>query len=71
MVDMNASTLAWLSMVWFGFTGAVTASTWISARQRVDSPLAVTVCNLLLSLFPPLNLMVLTLLCVMDRKDRP
>jgi len=71
MIGTNALTLAWIGVVWLGFTAAVTASTWILARTRVDSPLAVTACNLLLSLFPPLNLLALTLLSAMDRKDAP
>ncbi len=68
MTGMDASGLALLGVFWLAFTFAVTASTWTISKTRVDSPIAVTVCNLLLSPFPPLNLLVLTFLCAMDRK---
>jgi hypothetical protein len=37
----------------------------------VESPLAVTACNCLLSIFPPFNLLVLTLLIAMQRRCPP
>ena len=69
-METNASMLGWLGICWLLFTAVVTASTWALSKSRVDSPAAVTVCNLLLSLFPPLNLLVLTYLSTMDRKSR-
>ncbi len=71
MMGMNASTLAWMGVVWLVFTVGVTTSTWVLSRTRVDSPIAVTTCNLLLSIFPPLNLLALALLSAKDRKNPP
>lgn len=71
MFQLSTSTLAWLAGAWLIISVAVTALTWLTARTRVESPLAVTACNCLLSIFPPFNLLVLTLLIAMQRRCPP
>lgn len=71
MTEVNVMTLAWLGILWTTFGTAVTVAAWLVSKSRVDAPLVVTTCVLLLAFFPPLNLLALTVLSAMDRKDQP
>lgn len=71
MTSMDVSMLTWLAVGWAVYSVAVTLGTWTVARTRVQSPLRITMLNLLLSLFPPVNLLVLAALSVMDRRTPP
>ena len=71
MSSLNVSMLAWLAVAWAAYSLAVTLGTWTVARTRVQSPLRITMLNLLLSLFPPINLLVLAALSMMERRSPP
>lgn len=70
-MEVNTIALAWLGIVWTLFSIVVTATAWAVSKTRVDAPLAVTICVLLLAFFPPLNLLAVTFLSAMNRKGPP
>ena len=65
-MEINLSLLYRLAPAWLLFSTAITVTTWALARRRVDSPGWVTACNALLSVSPPLNILVLALVATRD-----
>ena len=65
MMTISADGLGILVLVWAALAALVTVLTARAARRRVDSPGLLTLCNGLLGLFPPFNLLVLAALTML------
>jgi uncharacterized membrane protein YoaK (UPF0700 family) len=68
-MSIGAPTLAVVFVLWAVLTIAVAVLTARAARHKTDSPGLLLVCSLLLALFPPLNVLALTVLAMLpDRR---
>ena len=68
MMTISADGLCVLVLVWAALAVLVTVLTARAARRRVDSAGLLTLCNALLGLFPPFNLLVLAALIMLPER---
>lgn len=64
-MSISADTLGQVLVLLLALDGLVAFATWMLARQRIDAPAVVTACNVALGLFPPFNILALTLLAML------
>ncbi len=64
-MGMDAVTMSGLLTLAVIFALLISGITWRFAQHRVDSPRLLTGCSLALGLFPPLNLLLLSLLALL------
>lgn len=70
-MDIDAGTFGlWISVLAL-MALLVSAFTWRIALKKIDSPRLLTGCSLALGMFPPLNLLLLSLLALMPDRNRP
>ncbi len=67
-MDINTRLAGQLFAVLFIANAAIAAVTWIVARKKIDSPILVTGCNMILGFFPPLNILVLARLAMVPNR---
>ena len=70
-MGLEATTLGGIFKLAIIFGLLISAVTWKVAGSKVDSPRLVTGCSLALGLFPPLNLLLLSLLALLPDRTRP
>ncbi len=70
-MDVDAGTLGLWMSVMAVMALVVSAITWRIARGKIDSPRLLAGCSLALGLFPPLNLLLLSLLALLPDRNRP
>ncbi len=70
-MGIEATTLGSVFMLAIIFGLMISALIWRVAGNKVDSPRLVTGCSLALGLFPPLNLLLLSLLALLPDRIRP
>ncbi len=71
MISFEVSTLAWLGGAWLFASGLITLGTWRIASRRSRSPVAITISSALLAFFPPLNILLLALMSMSNRRGVP
>lgn len=67
-MDISAGVIVQALALLLMLDALVAAVTWMVARERTDAPAVVTACNFALGLFPPFNLLALTLLTMLPRR---
>jgi hypothetical protein len=70
-MGIEATTLGGVLTLAIIFGLMISALIWKVAGNKVDSPRLVTGCSLALGLFPPLNLLLLSLLALLPNRIRP
>jgi hypothetical protein len=69
-LDVNITFASQLFLLLFVANIVVISMTWTKAKRKVDSPRLLTACNAILGFFPPLNILVLARLAMIDdRKE--
>jgi hypothetical protein len=71
MISFDVSTLAWLAGAWLFVSSLITLGTWKVASRRTRSPVAITISSALLAFFPPLNILLLALMSLSNRRCPP
>ena len=69
-MGFDATTMGSLFALATTFALLISAVTWKVAPGKVDSPRLLTGCSLALGLFPPLNLLLLSLLALLPDRIR-
>ncbi len=65
-MDINVSLAGQIFLLLLLTSSIVSAATWSVAKKKVDSPRLLTICNAVLGFFPPLNILVLAGLAMLD-----
>jgi hypothetical protein len=71
MMSFDVSTLAWLAGAWLFASALITLGTWKVASRGTRSPVAITISSALLAFFPPLNILLLALMSISNRRFPP
>jgi hypothetical protein len=70
-MEFGTNALAEALLVLVAIDVLVATATWFVARDRTTAPGLVAGCNLALGLFPPFNLLALTLLAILPARPGP
>ena len=65
-LDVSMGLASQLFLLLFIANFIIVAVTWTKAKRKIDSPRLLAACNAILGFFPPLNILVLAWLAMID-----